>query len=1022
MVLTMTFNTTVIAKSEYSATSLTDESKKIDSTYAQQSDISAIFDFHIFAEDIVLNSHTNGNIATNNLNCVSQVNFGAKNNQSRESNYIYSYEKMGKPESNDVTVINKFDGTVLNDKRIDFGSTIIPQENSDKLYKENSSIRFVNVKNELSQANDLSVSLTKFETTSGVTFDNNKITVNTTEPQVLNIDASDLKNKKDIFINIQDGGTLIINVNMHGDPNCMSGIVSHYNGYNNEEPNVNYYNGLLWNLHDNGNVWSTSSTVNVGCSDYFIGSILCPSADIKYGAVNGNVVARRAIQNGQQSHKMDFRGKLPKKSNATTTEEPTTEPKTDPKTEEPTTEKPTEDPKTEEPITKRVNFSKQEVGGGGELVGATLIITDKNGNEIEKWVSSKKQNRVELKSGEYVLTEITSPKGYKIAESIKFKVDVENDVVYIKNNNSWKVVNDDTIVMYDATEDPIVTTKKVYISKQAVGGGAELEGAKLEVTDISWNPIASWTSTKDKKEIELESGIYILTEKTAPNGYEVAEIIKFRVDVDANKVYVDVDGSWKLVTDDTVVMYDAPTPIKKVKVKFSKQELGGGEELEGAKLVVKTVDGADIESWTSTSTRKEIELGVGEYTLTEITAPDGYEKAETIKFRVNDDNTVSVYDKTSNKWTLVSKNTVVMYDSPIEDDIITTIVKFSKQEVGGGAELVGAKLVVKDADGNTVEKWTSTKTKKSIELEVGEYTLTETTAPDGYEVAETIKFKVDESGKVMTFDPIKKMWVLVTKDTVVMYDSPKKTESKYYSLTFTKKANWDNDAMTVVSGNWEATFDIYINDEKINTVKATNVNPTFKISNILEGTDVIIKEVKFTVDGKVYESDMYVYDEDGDKDWFGDNEVEYDEMIENVNITVNNEVEIKDGEDPTKVTPKTTEKPKTVTTTEGKVTTEKSKTVTTTEKKTDKKTKTEKKKTKLPKKAKIKKIPDTSDPELRKEQEMRNKNKTSNNTTYAHTKTGDEVNIVFALIVLILALIFGILGFINGRKDNEDEE
>lgn len=939
MVLTMTFNTTVIAKSEYSATSLTDENKKIDSTYVQQSDVSAIFDFHIFAEDIVLNSHTNGNIATNNLNCVSQVNFGAKNNQSRESNYIYSYEKMGRPESNDVTVINKFDGTVLNDKRIDFGSTIIPQENSDKLYKENSSIRFVDVKNELSQANDLSVSLTKFETTSGVTFDNNKITVNTTETQVLNIDASDLKNKKDIFINIQDGGTLIINVNMHGDPNCMSGIVSHYNGYNNEEPNVNYYNGLLWNLHDNGSVWSTSSTINVGCSDYFIGSILCPSADIKYGAVNGNVIARRAIQNGQQSHKMDFRGKLPKKSNATTTEEPTTEPKTeqptttepttepkttetttepktDPKTEEPTTEKPTEEPKTEEPITKRVNFSKQ-----------------------------------------------------------------------------------------------------------AVGGGAELVGAKLEITDISWNPIASWTSTKNKKEIELESGIYILTEKTAPNGYEVAEMIKFRVDVEANKVYVDVDGSWKLVTDDTVVMYDAPTPIKKVKVKFSKQELGGGEELEGAKLVVKTVDGANIESWTSTSTRKEIELSVGEYTLTEITAPDGYEKAETIKFRVNDDNTVSVYDKTSNKWTLVSKNTVVMYDSPIEDDIVTTIVKFSKQEVGGGAELVGAKLVVKDADGNTIEKWTSTRTKKSIELEVGEYTLTETTAPDGYEVAETIKFKVDENGKVMTFDPIKKMWILVTKDTVVMYDSPKKTEPKYYSLTFTKKANWDNDAMTVVSGNWEATFDIYINDEKINTVKATNVNPTFKISNILEGTDVIIKEVKFTVDGKVYESDMYVYDEDGDKDWFGDNEVEYDEMIENVNITVNNEVEIKDGEDPTKVTPpKTTEKPKTVTTTEGKVTTEKSKTVTTTEKKTDKKTKTEKKKTKLPKKAKIKKIPDTSDLELRKEQEMRNKNKTSNNTTYAHTKTGDEVNIVFVLIVLILALIFGILGFINGRKDNEDEE
>ncbi len=59
-----------------------------------------------------------------------------------------------------------------------------------------------------------------------------------------------------------------------------------------------------------------------------------------------------------------------------------------------------------------------------------------------------------------------------------------------------------------------------------------------------------------------------------------------------------------------------------------------------------------------------------------------------------------------------------------------------------------------------MESWVSEEKPHYIEkLPAGEYTLREVTAPDGYEVAEDVKFKVEETGEIQT---------------VVMKDKPKK--------------------------------------------------------------------------------------------------------------------------------------------------------------------------------------------------------------------------------------------------------
>ena len=84
-------------------------------------------------------------------------------------------------------------------------------------------------------------------------------------------------------------------------------------------------------------------------------------------------------------------------------------------------------------------------------------------------------------------------------------------------------------------------------------------------------------------------------------------------------------------------------------------------------------------------------------------------------------------------------------------------IKISKQDMGG-EELAGAKLVVKDSSGKTVDSWTSTTTPHEIPLAAGNYVLTETAAPNGYQTVTTeIDFSVDAAGtvtpKTTTVDP-----------------------------------------------------------------------------------------------------------------------------------------------------------------------------------------------------------------------------------------------------------------------------
>ena len=225
---------------------------------------------------------------------------------------------------------------------------------------------------------------------------------------------------------------------------------------------------------------------------------------------------------------------------------------------------------------------------------------------------------------------------------------------------------------------------------------------------------------------EIPYGEYIVREIKAPTGYILSD--------ESYPVTVSEDGD---VVEITAVN-------KPITVDISKRDVYGNE-LVGAEMVLENADGEKVDKWTSDGTNHIVlKLGAGEYVLKEIAAPDGYIIATDIKFTVDVYGNVTVENVDS---TAVSDNgypLIVMVDD-------TTKVQISKQDITTGEKLPGATLQIIDEDGNVVDEWVSTDEAHFIEgkLIAGkEYTLRETIAPDGYEIANEIRFTVNEDGSV----------------------------------------------------------------------------------------------------------------------------------------------------------------------------------------------------------------------------------------------------------------------------------
>ena len=281
-------------------------------------------------------------------------------------------------------------------------------------------------------------------------------------------------------------------------------------------------------------------------------------------------------------------------------------------------------------------------------------------------------------------------------QNARQRVQVE---VLKKEKDSDKVLSGAIFGLYAA--DDIVSSKgKVLLAKDTL--------IELKTTDEDGK-------IQFVADLPIDSRYYI-KELAAPDGYVT--------DQEPQEFTFEYQGSGTSVAEYAFTFEDEQTTVE-----LSKADLTDKKGLPGASLKVTDEDGNTVDEWVSKEEAHIIKgLIVGKkYKMTETKPADGYVTAESIEFTV--------------------ENTKEVQKHQMLDDV--TKVEISKKDITDSSEVPGAKLIILDKDGKKVESWTSTDKPHMVEkLPVGEYTLREEQAPDGYLIAEDVKFTVKDTGKV----------------------------------------------------------------------------------------------------------------------------------------------------------------------------------------------------------------------------------------------------------------------------------
>lgn len=409
---------------------------------------------------------------------------------------------------------------------------------------------------------------------------------------------------------------------------------------------------------------------------------------------------------------------------------------------------------------KQVSFTKTDVTGEKEVEGATITVKEKEtGNIVDEWISTKESHFINgLEEGKtYILSETVSPEGY--VKSIDIEFNVSKDKV------------DQKVTMKD---------KQVFISKTDVGG-EEVTGAYMQIIDENGNVVDEWYS-EGKSHIAngLEEGkTYTLHEDLAPIGLNLANDIVFAVteEKENQKVeMVDTINEVSKVKEDGTLLKDAELTVVSMKTKQIVDKWISGQHIfdltddmksqlaENGKVGM-YVDDEDSTVTYSISKNKDdytlmiVKDGVTTYSNIDL---DGNETTHRIEGLVAGETYILRETKTPDGYATFEEQEFIADEN--KDTLLKmtdedTKVEVSKQDITTKKELPGAHLKVTDEEGNTVDEWVSKEESHIIKnLVAGKsYTLTETIAPAKYKIAESVNFKVEDTGavqKVIMYDEL----------------------------------------------------------------------------------------------------------------------------------------------------------------------------------------------------------------------------------------------------------------------------
>ncbi|WP_318003734.1 SpaA isopeptide-forming pilin-related protein [Faecalibacillus intestinalis] len=409
---------------------------------------------------------------------------------------------------------------------------------------------------------------------------------------------------------------------------------------------------------------------------------------------------------------------------------------------------------------KQVSFTKTDITGEKEVEGATITVKEKEtGNIVDEWISTKESHFINgLEEGKtYILSETVSPEGYVKSTDIEFTVSKD------------KV--DQKVNMKD---------KQVIISKSMVGGD-EVVGSSMQILDEEGNVVDEWISEgKEHYASNLEEGhTYTLHEDLAPTGLNLANDIVFAVteEKENQKVeMVDTVNQVSKVKEDGTLLKDAELTVVSMKTKQIVDKWISGQHIfdltddmksqlaENGKVGM-YVDDEDSTVTYSISKNKDdytlmiVKDGVTTYSNIDL---DGNETTHRIEGLVAGETYILRETKTPDGYATFEEQEFIADEN--KDTLLKmtdedTKVEVSKQDITTKKELPGAHLKVTDEEGNTVDEWVSKEESHIIKnLVAGKsYTLTETIAPAKYKIAESVNFKVEDTGavqKVIMYDEL----------------------------------------------------------------------------------------------------------------------------------------------------------------------------------------------------------------------------------------------------------------------------